>query len=177
MSCFVNFISGEFFLQDGRKPNGGGVVVLRTTWVTLLIMLGALVGWSLLRLGSTSPDSVHSLRVDIIALAPWATVVYGGVYLAFYARFAAQWSYLATLYNQIKQTEVTGVQDRQALAQWKAGFIEDALFLHLASKENIAGIIRAWAMESGEVRDAFIRYTPRGRARWDHVLNLTKSVK
>ncbi len=177
MSRWVSFISGEFFLEDGRRPNGGGVVVVRATWVTSLIMVAALVGWNLLRPCEQCSLQWSVFRVDVITLAPWATAVFGGAYLAFYARFAAQWSYLATLYNQIKQAEVTGVKDKTALIQWKAGFVEDALFLHLASKENIAGIIRAWAMESGEVRDAFIKYTPSGQDRWDQVINLTNRFK
>jgi hypothetical protein len=57
-----------------------------------------------------------------------------------YARFSSQWSYLAGVYNQIKAAECrTGFQET-VLAQWKAGFIEDAADLHLLRKAMFASI-------------------------------------
>ncbi len=98
--------------------------------------------------------------------------VFAGTYAAFYARFASQWGYLADLYNQIKSKQIdVALQgkcvDLQALrdevvqnparepttffcnaayllAQWKVGFIEDAIALHLAEKPLFASVISNW---------------------------------
>jgi hypothetical protein len=120
--------------------------------------------------------SAPSLKAQLIELAPWFAAAAGAVYAALYARFSSQWSYLATLYNQIKQTEIQllipsvpdlmTAQDR--LAQWKAGYIEDAQDLHLHTKSNIAGIIHFWSRDSN-VAEAFINWAPGGQARWDKV--------
>lgn len=171
-----SFLSGEWYLADGYVPNGGSAVVVRSAWVTSWVMLTVLTVWNILKPCEVCTFQREILAKDLIALAPWTGAVFGGVYLAFYARFAAQWTYLANLYNQIKQAEVLGVQDANALAQWKAGFIEDALELHLASKSNIAGVIRAWSL-SNEVRECFLKYTPNGEVRWSHVLNITNPKK
>lgn len=171
----VSFLSGEWFFRDGYHPNGGDVVVCRSAWVTVLLMTTVEILWNWMR-----PCIGCSLKWDIflsdlITLAPWIGAIFGAVYVAFYARFSSQWAYLANLYNLIKEVEVSGVNDVKAMAQWKAGFIEDALDLHLASKSNFAGVIRAWAGNSNDVRDAFISYTPGGQQRWDHVMKLSES--
>ncbi|VDO51962.1 unnamed protein product [Brugia timori] len=118
-----------------------------------------------------------------------ALTIFGATYAALYARFASQWGYIANLYNQIKQSEVDAAGSAQAaapatsisgtavspspsdaalvLAQWKAGFIEDALALHMASKPSIAGVIGAWFKDQ-YVKDAFMnstRRTPPRRSR------------
>lgn len=87
-------------------------------------------------------------------------VVYGAVYVALYARFTSQWTYMANLYNQIKQAEIT-VQEplgKKILAQWKAGYIEDAYTTHMATKPMVAGVIHAWYLDP-DVKDAFINHT------------------
>ncbi|MGQ3117659.1 MAG: hypothetical protein ACT6RQ_19015 [Hydrogenophaga sp.] len=113
------------------------------------------------------------LQKDIISLTKWTAGVFGGVYIAFYARFVSQWTYLANLYNQIKQTEVQGVKNEKALSQWKAGFIEDALDLHMATKPGTLAIIRAWGFghESAPVYQAFIAHAHDGRRRWDDLVS------
>ncbi|MDZ4356063.1 MAG: hypothetical protein U1B84_06560, partial [Variovorax sp.] len=45
------------------------------------------------------------------------------------------------------------------IAQWKAGFSEDALAVHMAAKPSIAGVIGAWFKDQ-HVRDAFLADTP-----------------
>ncbi len=94
------------------------------------------------------------------------SAVFGGVYLALYARFSSQWAYLASLYNQIKQTEATAGVNVDVLASWKAGFIEDAENLHLACKSSFAPVIKAWGAESA-VEHAFAQYAPGSAARWN----------
>jgi hypothetical protein len=173
----TDFLTGEWIFSGGTRPNGGGVVFVRSLWVTTLIMLSAYMVWWVVNPTRLIADlSLYQVRLDSVQLAKWGAGVFGGVYLAFYTRFAAQWSYLANLYNQIKQSEVEGGCNTVALAEWKAGYIEDALDLHLASKHNVAAIIRAWGFhgaQSADVRRAFIDFAHRGLERWDDVSSLT----
>lgn len=172
----ISFLSGEWMLHHGR-PNGGDVVVFRTLWVGgLLIVVLAFVKAS----GSAGAllPAAWDAALTMMRAAD-GPLVFGAVYLAFYARFTSQWTYMANLYNQIKQAEVTMLATapahalqqspaptgalpmtaaEAALAQWKAGFIEDALALHMATKPTIVGIIRAWYIEPA-VQQAFAKYT------------------
>ncbi len=102
-------------------------------------------------------------------------VVFGSVYTALYASFAAQWRYLAEVYNKIKEAEVkysTQSDAAQRIAEWKAGFAEDAEELHLATKKIFAQVIRTW-LAKAEVKQAFVRYTAGGE---DRYRNLMKNV-
>jgi len=93
------------------------------------------------------------------------------VYASLYARYSAQWNYLAGVYNRIKETEARGATDATALkamAQWKAGFIEDADDLHLAGKPMFASTIRAWS--NADVEQEFVDHTHEGRARWSELM-------
>lgn len=100
--------------------------------------------------------------------------ILGATYAALYARFTSQWTYIANLYNQIKQAEVEAAGAQRNLpiasppmpsdaafvmAQWKAGFIEDALAVHMATKPPIKGVIQAW-FAVAEAKAAFMAYTP-----------------
>lgn len=179
LTAFSSLLSGEFIFLKGRNANGGDVVILRAIWVTVYIT--ALTLW--LRNGLDEYRGCHFsssvLLADLKELSGWIAAAFGGIYAAFYSRFAAQWSYLANMYNQIKQAEVTQSDltiSSIPLAQWKAGFIEDALDLHLASKASISGIICAWAQDPA-IESAFTQYTPGGLARWAHVLQLANKAK
>jgi hypothetical protein len=90
--------------------------------------------------------------------------LFAAVYAGLYARFSSQWSYLANVYNQIKAAESRGGCDASRLAEWKAGFIEDAQDLHLALKPLFASVIRAWGSEA-EVKGSFETYAPGGALR------------
>lgn len=76
---------------------------------------------------------------------------------AFYTRFASQWKYLATLYNNTKAAEVAK-GDPLALAQWKAGFIEDAQARHMECKSSFVPVIATW-LNKPEVVKAFTDFT------------------
>jgi hypothetical protein len=122
----------------------------------------------------TKPDG-HRLLDYWVHHFTWAAVVFGSVYTALYARFSAQWRYLADVYNKIKEAEVKYAASEEArlyLAQWKAGFAEDAQELHLATKKIFAQVIRNWLQEP-EVRKAFVQYTTGGQARY---VELMKTV-
>jgi hypothetical protein len=96
----------------------------------------------------------------------WLGALFGAIYLALYTRFSSQWTYVANVYNQIKAAEAkAGTQDnKEALAQWKAGFIEDAQELHLATKGIFAGVIQAW-LSDVEVKKQFVQHAPGGEDR------------
>jgi len=158
-------LSGEWMLNSGRRPNGGTVVIQRTSFVTFWVMSLALLVFNVVNPCDDCVLSSKAFRHQLIAVAPWTAGVFGGVYLALYTRFSAQWSYLANVYNQIKQAEALGVTNPHALAQWKAGFIEDAINLHLAKKPIFAGAIGTWA-QIPAVKQAFWDFTSDGSARW-----------
>jgi hypothetical protein len=97
---------------------------------------------------------------------------FGGAYTALYSRFASQWQYLADLYNQIKSKEIdvatglecerleglresitrepvgaphdSGCNAAALLAEWKIGFLADAVTLHLSHKEPFASVVAGW---------------------------------
>jgi hypothetical protein len=172
---FARAASFEWLLTP-TQPNGGDIVLLRAVCVALEMVLVTLILMNVLDPCLSWYFSVHALQTQLIELSPWFAAATGAVYAALYTRFSSQWSYLATLYNQIKQTEVQllgntaeGVSNaKDKLAQWKAGYIEDAQDLHLHTKPNIAGIIHFWSQDS-TVADAFIKGAPGGQARWDKV--------
>lgn len=157
----VECISGEWVVTRWLKTNGGDAILFRTIWVTFWV--GAI---AVIVRKYAVPSTTTSTNLAILAeLGNWLSAVFGGVYLAFYARFSSQWAYLASLYNQIKQTEATAGANVDVLAQWKAGFIEDAENLHLACKASFAPVIKAWGA-SPKVVEAFEKYAPGGKLRW-----------
>lgn len=160
-SRLVSFLSGEWILSHGR-PNGGDVVILRTLWVGT-ILIAALAVIQATEAPSTSICGVaHTVWTKALVMlrSTQGPVVYGAVYVALYARFTSQWTYMANLYNQIKQAEITAQEPlrKKILAQWKAGYIEDAYTTHMATKPMVAGVIRAWYLDP-DVKDAFIEHT------------------
>lgn len=167
----VYFGSGEWILTRSGS-NGGDVILLRSLIVAIELTGIALALHNVIDPELTEP-SWTAFRTQLIEIAPWFAAATGAVYAALYARFSAQWSYLAGLYNQIKQAElemaytdpnhVTGL-DR--LAEWKAGYIEDAQALHLHAKENVAAVVHHWGKDP-KVEHAFIQATPGGQVRWD----------
>lgn len=179
IDCAVNIISGEWLLGALGLSNGGSVIVLRALFVAL---------WALFLLCPMSLavkdvlDPTRGWTFDANRLTQYmvhhltsAAVVFGSVYTALYARFAAQWRYLADVYNKIKEAEVKYSNQENAaerIAEWKAGFAEDAEELHLATKKIFAQVIRTW-LAKADVRDAFIKYTAGGEERYR---NLMKSV-
>ena len=115
----ISFLSGEWMLSNGR-PNGGDVVIFRTLWVGMLLVLTL----ASIRATPSAPISVVGYVTSVWAATlkmlrePEGPVVFGVVYAALYARFASQWTYMANLYNLIKQTEVTMQDDSSP--EWPA---------------------------------------------------------
>lgn len=79
------------------------------------------------------------------------------------------------MYNQIKAAEARKDADRDALASWKAGFIEDADELHLAPKPMFATLIKNWAADAA-VKAAFVSYAPGGQPGLDGILADVKAT-
>ncbi|WP_155629303.1 hypothetical protein [Burkholderia territorii] len=164
LNVIVSLFSGEWMLTECLKANGGEAVVLRACWVTGLIAIITIA----LRLEwiRNADGTAISLVKHLIDIGGWLSAVFGGVYLALYTRFSSQWSYLASLYNQIKQAEATAGSVASVIAGWKAGFIEDAENLHLACKSSFAPVIKVWSADSA-VALAFEKFAPGGKKRWD----------
>jgi hypothetical protein len=176
----VNCLSGEWLFSRLRLSNGGSVILLRaffvSVWVFLIVLPVSLGVKDILDPSRdwTKPD-FHRLAEYLVHHFTWSAVVFGSVYTALYARFAAQWRYLADVYNKIKEAEVkysTQIESQPHIAEWKAGFAEDAQELHLATKKIFAQVIRNW-LQDPTVKKAFIAYTTGGE---DRYAELMKSV-
>jgi hypothetical protein len=166
LSCLLKYASGEFLLN--RMHNGGTTIFARSLLVATLLFVGAVCVLYTQAKASESLLYVSAQHLD------WFGVTFAAVYAALYARFSSQWTYLADLYNRIKEaqsTESAGDEDRYSpaagrhMAEWKAAFLEDAHLLHLATKPPFADVVRAWGNER-DVRDAFIANTSSGAFKW-----------
>lgn len=139
----VSILSGEWILK--LWPNGGTVVALRT-----LLTGGLISGVSMSILKFICNSDLCSLECFKIYGA-----IFAGVYTVFYSRYAAQWTFIANLYNKIKETEVrmdfNNKESVRHLKQWKASFIQDANELHLATKPKFASIIQSWIRDGSIV--------------------------
>lgn len=160
----VDWISGEHFLE--KWPNGGSIIALRSLRLGLIIWLLVTAVEHTLDPQRAMVFSLDELKSSLAGSLPTLGAIFAAVYVALYARFASQWSYLANVYNQIKAAETRidpGCQQaKDAMSHWKAGFLEDAHTLHLASKPSVAPILVAWG-KLPDVRKAFEEDTPGGR--------------
>lgn len=162
----LHHLSCEFVLK--RMPNGGTAVLIRSTIISLCLYLMAIALKSRITPGTTWNFDPTAFRALIAETIPWFGAIFAGVYVALYSRFASQWNYLASLYNQIMQAAVenppNGVSHESALRLWQAGFIEDAEDLHLAGKPMFASVIRSM-LSKPETRAYFITHSPGGTER------------
>lgn len=151
--------TSEWLLTRCRLPNGGSVILARATLTTCLVYCGGLLGRNLLDPHLTWDFSASELRLQVLASAEWFGAIFAGVYAALYARFSSQWGYLAGLYNQIKAAEVRDPgAGARVLADWKAGFIEDAEALHLATKPLFRSVVLAWGLDPA-VRSSYASHS------------------
>ena len=157
------FITGEWMFFGGCVPNGGAVVLYRAVQITFIFYAVALLlnaatyaEWTWEFWKWPCQFDFGQLKKDISKTVLWVGPIFAAVYAALYARFASQWSYLAGVYNQIRQAHVTWTDhDNDHMNHWKAGFVEDALDLHLATKPLFAQYILRIVKISG-VRESFI---------------------
>jgi Gpi18-like mannosyltransferase len=160
--CF-DFLAGEWILGI-FKSNGGAVVALRALWTTAIFAVIAVIAVSAFDPERIGPATVNG-ALDVLCSVSSSVVIFlGASYVALYARFVSQWGYLAGLYNMIKQTEATQNSDKKTIAEWKAGYLEDAENLHLAAKNNLAPVLYAWVQDPAVIR-AYIKNTPGGTNR------------
>lgn len=168
ISNIVSFLSAEWILTKFEKSNGGAVILTRSFWVACWV-----TGLLYLAYGLSSGELCNVLnwvffKKHIIAGMKIFGTVLAFVYAALYARFSAQWRYLADVYNKIKETQARTGGDPIILAQWKAGFIEDADELHLATKKIFMSILHFW-LEEEDVKNEFIKCTPSGKGHYKNL--------
>jgi hypothetical protein len=173
-------LSGEFFLTwPHRRANGGTIIFARCILVTLIIYSLAISLSEVLDPSKQMLFSSVALRLAIKNTLPWFAAIFAAIYAALYARFASQWTYLATLYNQIKSTQAQIAGNPKAdevIASMKAGLIEDADKLHLALKQEYASLIKVWS-EDEKVRKEFIANAPGGLIRLNSLLEEINKVR
>jgi hypothetical protein len=170
-SPLVEWLSFEKFLTAGRRPNGGDIILLRTFGITIWLYLLAVILTQGLDPERSWNFSMRDLLVALRDTLPWAGAIFAVVYASLYARFSSQWMYLAGLYNQIKGIEArtAGTDSQTIIAEWKAGFLEDAQELHLATKRLFVSVIKAWG-EDPAVKQEFIKNTPGGEDRFNDLI-------
>jgi hypothetical protein len=166
----VSLASAEFLLYF--VPNGGSVILARSLWTSALAFTAALILKVVLEPGAVvlSWSVILSRALEHFV---WLGAIFGATYAALYSRFASQWTYLAELYNTMMATRIQGDDDLgekrgEAYVRWCAGFIEDAINLHLAAKPLYASVIRGF-LEDAEVRGALFDFTPGARERLRHL--------
>lgn len=170
----IGLFTGEWLLHF--MANGGTAVFWRSTGITLWVYLTGIGLHSLTAPGAQFEFSFDQLVLEVNGSIPWLGAVFAGVYVALYSRFAAQWAYLAGVYNQLiqacvpygdKASDQNGLspvereEKNKTLTVWKAAFIEDALDLHLACKPMFAFVIHDLLTEQ-HVREVFVDHTSGG---------------
>lgn len=166
MDKLISVLSGEFLLN--HRANGGTAVLLRSIWVTAFIYSLVVPIRSYCGEHAVLQFSAHQLKKEIGETLPWLGAIFAGAYVAFYSRFAAQWNYLATLYNQMVVTCVPlskeERENNEVLNAWRAAFVEDASDLHLARKSMFRSIVTGW-LQRPLVVAAFLESTKHGERR------------
>lgn len=171
----IEILSSEWLLTCLRLPNGGSIIFLRSLLTSLYVYLFILGLRNLLdptRIWAFSP---LELRVQLLGTMHWFGAVFAATYTALYTRFASQWTYLSNLYNQIKAAECREQCNASVLAEWKAGFIEDAEELHLATKPLFASVLREWGRDN-EVRKKFVKYSGDGEQQFLKLMERVETV-
>ena len=166
---FVIFLSSEWILTKLDIPNGGAVILFRSLVSSIYIFLLVLGFVNAIDPTKSWVFSYNEFEVESIDKFVWFGAIFAAVYTGLYARFASQWSYLANLYNTIKQTEANSPEP-QVMAEWKAGFLEDADNLHVACKGTFVTTIKVWG-DNEAVKTEFIKHSPGGEERFKRLMN------
>jgi len=150
ISVIFEVVSGEFILR--YMQNGGKAILMRAIFVSLLIFSIAILLKSYASGGVVFTFSPQHFRGDANAHFSWFGAIFGGVYVALYTRFTAQWSYLSALYNQQMCALVTtsiekANSDRASWVKWKAAFVEDAIDMHLYTKRGISNVVHEYLQD------------------------------
>lgn len=158
MGRFGELISGETLLES--RANGGSAIFQRTLRISLITYIAVLLFVEIVGPDNEGYFSLAALREAVVGHVPWLGAIFAGIYVALYSRFASQWNYLATLYNQQMATVIEVEKDdesrRNLIAIWEAGFVEDARDVHLALKPMFAEAILSILRREGS-RDAYLK--------------------
>jgi len=158
---FVDWLSGEWLLTG--RPNSGAVVFLRSLLVSAYFIIFALAFKCAVDPDTSKDFSLYALRSVLRDHLGWIGTVFAATYVGFYSRYASQWGYLASLYNQIMAT-ASGLpneeRENESFLNWQAGFIEDCYFLHLDRKPIFAILIKEMLSDSA-IRMCFVDAAPR----------------
>jgi hypothetical protein len=157
-----------------KRPIGSTVIVLRSICTSAVIYGIALSLRNLIDPSRSWVVSLAELRKQAVETGAWLGPLLGATYASFYSRFSSQWTYLAGLYNLIKQLECAA-NNADCIADLKAAFIEDADELHLARKPIFASTIRVW-LGIEAVRRSFIDTVPGGELRLDALQRVVDDV-
>lgn len=171
-SQLVQTFSFEWILTKTRRSNGGDIILLRSLMTAFCIFVVFVALKHLLDPARPWAYTRALLHADVVSGIPVLGAIIAAVYAALYTRFASQWTYLANLYNQIYETEARTISDSNAkpiIAQWKAGFLEDAEELHLATKSLFASVLKRWG-DDPQVKKSFTDNTPGGKDRFDALM-------
>lgn len=173
LTDIFSIANGEFILDS--RANGGGVIAFRAFWSSCIIFLLAITLYEIINPSSKLCFSFFELRKTIHGNFEWFGAIFVAIYIALYSRFSSQWSYLAQVYNQIMQS-VAELPDnanftdppisswavnlnlnrkKEVYAIWMAGFIADAIEMHLARKGIFSECVHSMFVIKG-VKEAFL---------------------
>lgn len=151
----VDVLSGENLLVN--RPNSGSIIFMRSLIVSALLLTLALLVKNLADPDSSWKPSWYQIRAEIRDHVGWFGAILAAAYAGFYARYAGQWSYLASLYNQIMATGSTLTRDQRSgetFLNWQAAFLEDSYRLHLDRKDVFHVLVKQ-LLDDDKVRKAF----------------------
>jgi hypothetical protein len=160
-------LSGEWMLHG--QANGGHIVLVRSLWTALVIFFAAIAIEQRLDEGATWRFDARALRTALDRNIEWLGAILAVTYVGYYSRFAAQWSYLAGVYNQIMACQVqtppgSDTASDRIYSVWWAAFIEDAEDVHLALKHSFAATI-AHCLGDASIRKLYEQGTVQGQQR------------
>lgn len=151
----VLIATGEFLLEWFRWRNGSAVIIARSIWGAL-----GVIGLRIAAVNALDSNKVWFTlneayaRAQIAESGTWFAAAFAGLYTALYAKFSSQWTYLAGVYNQIKQAECAANCTEDKIAEWKAALVIDADALHLDNNSIFVSLIKGW-MKDPKVRAAY----------------------
>lgn len=99
----LSALDGEFLLR--WLPNGGGVVVARAAWLTVVVLIAYIALKERLQPGASWEFCGACFQVQPLNNLTLGAAIFAGAYAALCARFASQWTCLAGLYNEIMLTQ------------------------------------------------------------------------
>ncbi|WP_019305320.1 hypothetical protein [Xanthomonas oryzae] len=158
---FVDWLSGEWMLHG--RSNSGAIVFLRSLLVSVFVFGAALMFRCAVDPDTSNGFSLYALRSLLRDHVGWLGAIFAATYVGFYTRYASQWSYISSLYNQIMATDSSlpeTERDNETILNWQAAFIEDCYYLHLDRKEIFALVIKEM-LDNPSIVKCLIESAPR----------------